>query len=462
MRIHFMGAAGGVTGSMHLIEVNGKRILLDCGFFQGRRDESNQLNRNLPFSPQNIDCMVLSHAHIDHSGNIPLLSRGYDGDVICTLATRDLCAVMLMDSAHIQEKDAEFYNKKIAQTPDDYITPIYSYADVDKCMKQFVGINYERPFHLCDGVTLTFYDAGHVLGSAVTVLDIVEDGKKQRLVYSGDIGRRQKPILKDPVYINDADAMLLESTYGNREHEPIETADDQLAKAVNDIQARKGKLIIPTFALERTQEIVYCLRKLLKQKRIEPLPVFIDSPLAIKVTEIFRLHQECFDEEIISLFNYREDPFDFPNLEMSRSKESSQALNDTEGPMIIMSASGMCEAGRILHHLRNNIGDPNNLILIVGFQAKNTLGRKILERHSTVRIFGMEHNLEAEVRVINAYSGHADRHGLDKFANASKNTLKKLFLVHGEPEQSKAMGERLMQNGFKHVHVPERGEYVDL
>ncbi|MBZ0256728.1 MBL fold metallo-hydrolase [bacterium] len=462
MRIHFMGAAGGVTGSMHLIEVNGKRILLDCGFFQGRRDESNQLNRNLPFSPQNIDCMVLSHAHIDHSGNIPLLSRGYDGDVICTLATRDLCAVMLMDSAHIQEKDAEFYNKKIAQTPDDYITPIYSYADVDKCMKQFVGINYERPFHLCDGVTLTFYDAGHVLGSAVTVLDIVEDGKKQRLVYSGDIGRRQKPILKDPVYINDADVMLLESTYGNREHEPIETADDQLAKAVNDIQARKGKLIIPTFALERTQEIVYCLRKLLKQKRIEPLPVFIDSPLAIKVTEIFRLHQECFDEEIISLFNYREDPFDFPHLEMSRSKESSQALNDTEGPMIILSASGMCEAGRILHHLRNNIGDPNNMILIVGFQAKNTLGRKILERHSTVHIFGMEHNLEAEVRVINAYSGHADRHGLDTFANASKDTLKKLFLVHGEPEQSKAMGERLLQNGFTHVHIPERGEYVDI
>ncbi|MDP8245380.1 MAG: MBL fold metallo-hydrolase [Candidatus Hinthialibacter antarcticus] len=462
MRIHFMGAAGGVTGSMHLIEVNGKRILLDCGFFQGRRDESNQLNRNLPFSQQNIDCMVLSHAHIDHSGNIPLLSRGYEGDIICTLATRDLCAVMLMDSAHIQEKDAEFYNKKIAQTPDDYITPIYGYADVDKCLKQFVGINYERPFHLCDGVTLTFFDAGHVLGSAVTVLDIVEDGKKQRLVYSGDIGRRMKPILKDPVYVNDADIMLLESTYGNREHEAIETADDQLAKAVNDIQARKGKLIIPSFALERTQEIIYCLRKLLKEKRIEPIPIFIDSPLAIRVTEIFRLHPECFDEEILSLFNMREDPFDFPNLEMSRSKESSQALNDVDGPMIILSASGMCEAGRILHHLRNNIGDPNNMILIVGFQAKNTLGRKILERRSTVRIFGLEHNLEAEVRVINAYSGHADRHGLDRFANASKETVKNLYLVHGEPEQSKAMAERLLQNGFSHVHVPERGEYVDV
>lgn len=462
MRIHFMGAAGGVTGSMHLIEVNGKRILLDCGFFQGRRDESNQLNRNLPFSQQNIDCMVLSHAHIDHSGNIPLLSRGYEGDVICTLATRDLCAVMLMDSAHIQEKDAEFYNKKIAQRPEDYITPIYGYADVDKCLKQFVGINYERPFHLCDGVTLTFYDAGHVLGSAVVVLDIVEDGKKRRLVYSGDIGRRMKPILKDPVYVNNADIMLLESTYGNREHEAIETADDQLAKAVNDIQARKGKLIIPSFALERTQEIIYCLRKLLKENRIEPIPIFIDSPLAIKVTEIFRLHPECFDEEILSLFNIREDPFDFPNLEMSRSKESSQALNDVDGPMIILSASGMCEAGRILHHLRNNIGDPNNMILIVGFQAKNTLGRKILERRSTVRIFGLEHNLEAEVRVINAYSGHADRHGLDAFANASKDTLKHLYLVHGEPEQSKAMAERLLESGFVSVHVPERGEHVDL
>ncbi len=462
MRIHFMGAAGGVTGSMHLIEVNGKRILLDCGFFQGRRDESNRLNRNLPFSQQNIDCMVLSHAHIDHSGNIPQLGRGYDGNIFCTLATRDLCAVMLMDSAHIQEKDAEFYNKKIAHSPDEFISPIYSYADVDKCLKQFVGINYERPFHICDGVSLTFYDAGHVLGSAVVVLDIVEDGKKRRLVYSGDIGRRMKPILKDPVYINDAEIMLLESTYGNREHEPIELADDQLAQAVNDIYARKGKLIIPSFALERTQEIVYCLRKLLKENRIQPIPIFIDSPLAIKVTEIFRLHPECYDEEIISLFTMREDPFEFPGLEMSRSKESSQALNDMSGPMIILSASGMCEAGRILHHLRNNIGDQNNMILIVGFQAKNTLGRKILERHSTVRIFGLEHDLEAEVRVINAYSGHADQHGLDAFAHASKDTLKHLFLVHGESEQSKAMAERLSQNGFSNIKVPERGEHVDV
>ncbi|RJP19679.1 MAG: MBL fold metallo-hydrolase [Candidatus Omnitrophota bacterium] len=462
MRIHFLGAAGGVTGSMHLLEVNGKRILLDCGLHQGRRDESNRLNRSLPFAPENVDVMVLSHAHIDHSGNIPLLCRKYDGDIITTLATRDLCAVMLMDSAHIQEKDAEFFNKKIADAPDKQISPIYSYADVDKCLTQFIAINYGRPFPLTDGVKMTLYDAGHVLGSAVVVLDIKEENKKLRLVYSGDIGRKRLPILQDPTLIHDAEIMLLESTYGNRKHDPIETADEHLADAIHTIYKRKSKLIIPSFALERAQEIVYSIRKLLKQNRIPRLPVYVDSPLAIRVTEIFRLHPECFDEEILTMFDNHEDPFDFSDLEMVRSKENSQSLNEQDGPMVIISASGMCEAGRILHHLRNNIGNPNNMILIVGFQAQHTLGRKIVERQSTVRIFGLEHSLEAEVRVINAFSGHADKDGLDDFALASKNTLNKLFLIHGEPDQSQAMAERLRSKGLNDIHVPERGEYVDL
>lgn len=462
MRIYFFGAAGGVTGSMHMIEVNGKRILLDCGMFQGHREESNQLNRNLPFAPENVDVMVLSHAHIDHSGSIPLLCRKYEGDIITTLATRDLCAVMLMDSAHIQEKDAEFFNKKIAKHPEDFIKPTYSYPDVEKCLKQFVAINYDRPYHLCDGVTLTFHDAGHVLGSASVTLDIVENGKTRRLVFSGDVGRKRIPILKDPVPIADAEILILESTYGNRRHDPIEIADDKLAEAVKAIHQRKGKIIIPSFALERTQEILYTFHKLLKAEKIPRTPVYIDSPLAIKVTDIFRLHPECYDEEIQSLFEVKEDPFEFPDLNVVRSKEASQALNDESGPMVIMSASGMCEAGRVLHHLRNNIADPNNMILIVGFQAKHTLGRKIVDREPTVRIFGMEHSLEAEVRIINAFSGHADRDGLDAFALASKNTLQQLFLVHGEPDQSEAMAERLRGLGIADIRIPSRGDFVDL
>lgn len=461
MRIHFLGAAGGVTGSMHLVEVNGKRILLDCGLFQGRREESNQLNRSLPFAPSNIDVMVLSHAHIDHSGNIPLLCKGYNGDIICTLATRDLCAVMLMDSAHIQEMDADFYNRKIAKSEKDFIHPLYRTPDVEKCLKQFVAINYDRPFYLIDGVKLTFHDAGHVLGSSVVVLDIDDGGEKKRLVFSGDLGRPHMPILKDPVHVDNADFMLLESTYGNRRHDPINVADDKLADAINTIYKRKGKLMIPVFALERAQEILYGIRRLLKKNKIPRLPVYVDSPLAIRITEIFRLHPECFDQELVSMFNTKEDPFDFPDLEMVRSKEASQALNDQEGPMVIMAASGMCEAGRILHHLRNHISDPDCMVLIVGFQAQHTLGRKILDRQPKVRIFGLEHDVEAEVRVINSYSGHADRDGLDAFALASKNTLKKVFLVHGESDQSNAMADRLIGQGLD-VKVPQRGEFVDL
>ncbi len=462
MRIHFLGAAGGVTGSMHLIEVNGKRILLDCGLYQGRREESNRLNRNLPFAPQNVDVMVLSHAHIDHSGNIPSLCKGYDGDIICTLATRDLCAVMLMDSAHIQQKDAEFYNKKIASKPEQFISPIYTFDDVEKSLKQFIAINYERAYRLTGGVTLTFYDAGHVLGSAVVVLDVNENGEKKRLVFTGDLGRKHLPILRDPVVVDDAEFMIMESTYGNRTHDPIEVADAHMAEAINVVVERKSKLIIPSFALERSQEIVYSLGKLLKQNKIPPIQVIIDSPLTIKITEIFRLHPECFDEEIQALYEQREDPFEFPSLELTRTKEDSQALNDQEGPMVIISASGMCEGGRILHHLRNNIGEPDNIVLIVGFQAQHTLGRKIVERHPTVRIFGLEHSLDAEVRIINAYSGHADMNDLDAYALASKNTLKNLFLVHGETDQSEAMARRLYSKGINSVKVPTRGEYVDL
>jgi metallo-beta-lactamase family protein len=368
-----------------------------------------------------------------------------------------------MDSAHIQEKDAEFFNKKIADNPSQHITPIYTFTDVAKCVEQFITINYARPYRLLDGVTLTFLDAGHVLGSSIVVLDIEEEGKEpKRLVFSGDLGRKRMPILRDPAHVENVDYMILESTYGNRKHDPIDVADDELAQAVADIVKRKGKMLIPAFALERTQEILYCFHKLRKENRIPRIPIYIDSPLAIKITDIFRLHPECYDEEMQALFDVREDPFESPDLEMVRSKEGSQALNDEEGPMIIMAGSGMCEGGRILHHLRNNIANEKTMILIVGFQAKNTLGRKIVERQSTVRIFGMSHDLEAEVRIINAYSGHADMDDLDRFALHSKDTLKQLFLVHGELEQSQAMAERLRTKGIDNILVPERGQYVDV
>ncbi|MBI1999621.1 MAG: MBL fold metallo-hydrolase [candidate division NC10 bacterium] len=463
MRIFFAGAARSVTGSQHLLEFDGTRLLLDCGLYQGRRQEANERNRHLPFDPRQVDAMILSHAHIDHSGNIPtLVKQGFRGSITCTPATRDLCSVMLRDAAHIQEADADFLNRKHADQLQEPVVPLYDEADVLKALKQFRSLDYHQPAPVLPGVTCTFLDAGHVLGSAIVQLDIDRAPDRLRLVFSGDLGRRNMAILRDPEAPEAPDVLVLESTYGDRLHSPLAGMEADLAAVINRTVARKGKILVPSFSLERTQEFVYALHRLTLRKAIPPLPIYVDSPLSVRITEIFKLHPECFDEETLAFMRKNGDPFGFDNLTYVSNVEDSKALNDREGPMMILAASGMCEAGRILHHLRNSIEDARNTILIIGFQAKNTLGRKIVERQPVVRIFGVERSLEAEVVVMDAFSAHADRDDLLEFVTGCRWKLRRVFLVHGEEEQMLPLGERLTRMGIPDVHAPMLGEFVRL
>lgn len=457
MKVQFMGAVREVTGSMHILTVNGKRILLDCGFFQGKRDESNRLNRKLPFDASTIDVMVLSHAHIDHSGSIPnLVKQGFKGVIYTTFATRDLCSLMLMDSAYIQVKDAEFYNRKAEERGEkDRIEPIYDEADVRACLSRFVAIDYQTTLPISPGVNLTFYNAAHVLGSAVVCLDLEEGATRLRFLFSGDIGRWDLPILRDPVVPPDVDVFVSESTYGDRLHDPIDTRDDGLARVINETIKRRGKVIIPSLALERAQEVVLSLKKLFVAKKVPQVPVYVDSPLATSITQVFDLHPECYDEEVLLFTNHQDNPFSFQGLSFITRVEDSKALNGREEPCIIISASGMCEAGRILHHLRNNISDERNTILIVGFQAHYTLGRKILRGDTEVKIFGMIHPVEAHVEVLNSFSGHADKNELFRYRKELGNKVHKIFLVHGEEEQCEAYRQLLVEHGDRDVVIPE-------
>ncbi len=460
MKLTFHGAARTVTGSQHLIEVNGIRILLDCGLYQGRRKDAFERNRNLPFDPRDVDVMVLSHAHIDHSGNIPNLVRsGFKGDILCTFATRDLCATMLRDSAHIQKYDVEYVNKKRARQGQELLEPIYTVEDAVQSLKHFLAIGYERPFRITPEITLTFYDAGHILGSAIVVLDIIEEGKERRLAFSGDLGRPNRPILKDPSPIEFADILLLESTYGTRVHQPFPEAERELERIISETYRRGGKVIIPSFAVGRTQELVYRIHKL-KQRRDIPvsLPVFVDSPLAIDATSIFRLHPECYDEEVEQFLLESGDPFGFQQLRYTRSVEASKELNFLREPAVIISASGMCEAGRIQHHLKNNIEDPKNTILIVGWQAPQTLGRRIVERQPNVKIFGEEYRLNAQVEVINGFSAHADREEMLSWLGAMKRRPEHVFVVHGEEEVAESFAGTLLQQGIPNTYVPHLNE----
>jgi metallo-beta-lactamase family protein len=464
MRITFCGGAGEVTGSMHLLEVEGRRILLECGLFQGHREEANERNRGFPFAPASIDAVVLSHAHIDHSGNLPgLVKQGYRGLIYATSATRDLCSVMLMDSAHIQESDARWYNKKAPEWEVDPIEPLYSPDDALACMNKFVSVNYDMALPLPGGLTLTFRDAGHVLGSASVVLE-ERNGQSsgRRFIFSGDVGRSVTPLLRDPVLAADAETLLLESTYGDRVHDPYEETGAKLAATIQRTVERGGKIIVPTFALERAQEVIFVLRGLLEQELIPEIPMFVDSPLTFDITQVFRMHPEYFEEEIANLYVKRESPFYFPGLTYVRETEASKELNERSGPMLIMAASGMCEAGRILHHLRNNIADDRNTILFVGFQAENTLGRRIVDGHEEVKIFGQPHTVRAEVVALNSLSAHADRDGLLEFVKPSRRTCRHLFLVHGEPNQSVPLAARLAEEGFTGVAIAKRGETVEV
>jgi metallo-beta-lactamase family protein len=466
MKIQFLGAARTVTGSMHLLTVNGARILLDCGLFQGKRKESFERNRNLPFDASTIDTLVLSHAHIDHSGNIPsLVKNGFRGNIYATPATRDLCSAMLRDSGHIQEYDAYYVNKKRARKGLPPVEPLYTIEDAATSLLNFISVGYDRRMPVAAGVTLTFRNAGHILGSAVVVLDIEEDGQKSRLVFTGDLGRKGMPILRDPEPVENVDYFITESTYGDRLHDTAETTGEALRAVIADTYQRGGKVIVPAFSVGRTQELVYALHRLTQARQIPELPIFVDSPLSVNVTEIFRLHPECYDEEVMQFLaagNHR-DPFGFHRLTYVRSVEGSKELNRLQDPAIIISASGMCEAGRILHHLKNNVEDPRNTVLIVGWQAPYTLGRRLVERQPVVKIFGEKYKLKARVETINGFSAHADRDELLAYARQLESSrLRSTFVVHGEEAASLALAEGLRDLGLGHVSVPQLAEVFEL
>lgn len=459
MRLTFYGAARTVTGSQHLVEANGARILLDCGLYQGRRAEANERNRRLPFDAASLDVMVLSHAHIDHSGNIPnLVKSGYKGEIVCTFATRDLCATMLLDSGHIQEKDAEYVNKRHQKRGEPPVQPIYTQEDALASLDSFTAQAYNRPRQIAPGVTLTLLDAGHILGSAIVVLDIEDRAARRdvRLVFSGDIGRAGIPIIRDPQTVESADVLIIECTYGNRLHPPYDESEKELERIVNETYRRGGKLIVPAFAVGRTQQLVYSLNKLANAGDIPRLPIYVDSPLAVDVTAVFRLHPECYDDEIraFMLQDGHRDPFNFGGLIYTRHVEESKQLNFLREPAIIISASGMAEAGRILHHLKNNIEDPRNTVLIVGWQAPDTLGRKLVDGLPVVRIFGEEYENNARLEIINGFSGHADRDELLDWVGAMRDKPARTFLVHGEEDAAAAFAQDLKAQFQMHADIP--------
>ena len=468
MELQFHGAVRTVTGSQHLLTVNGRKILLDCGFFQGKRRESYRRNQQLPYDAASVDILVLSHAHIDHSGNIPnLVKSGFRGDIYCTYATRDLCAVMLRDSAKIMEYDVRYLNKKRRKKDLPPVDPIYTMEDAVSSLKYFLALSYDRPREIMPGVTLTFYDAGHILGSAIVALDIEdrETGREIRLVFSGDLGRPERPILRDPTFLDDADVLLVESTYGTREHGPTEALDDRLETVINDTYGRGGKVIVPAFAVGRTQELVYRLHQLVQKRDIPPrLPIYVDSPMAIDATGIYRLHPEAYDQEIADflLTVKGNDPFGFDMMRYTRSVEQSKELNFLREPAVIISASGMAEAGRILHHLKNNIEDSRNTVLIVGWQAPHTLGRRLVERRPEVRIFGEMYELKADVVTINGFSAHADRTELLAWVANFRRPPRHTYIVHGDEDVSLAFAQTLRERGLGDVNVPRLGQKYQI
>ncbi|MEP7294085.1 MAG: MBL fold metallo-hydrolase [Chloroflexota bacterium] len=467
MRITFYGAARTVTGSQHLVEVNGKRILLDCGLYQGKRSEANLRNRNLPFDAASVDVTVLSHAHIDHSGNLPnLVKSGYKGDIISTPATRDLCASMLMDSGHIQESDVYFVNKRLKQG-EPPVEPIYTQQDAARCLDSFSTQGYERPRQIAPGVTLTFKDAGHMLGSTFVILDIEDQEQHRdiRLVFSGDLGRAGIPIIRDPQTIDGADFLIMESTYGDRTHPPYEDDTQRMQQIIIDTYKRGGSVLIPAFAVGRTQQVVYMLHQLRLKGDLPDMPIFVDSPLAIDVTAAYRTHPECYDDEIrafVAGAGGRIDPFGFEDLTYTRAVEESKKLNFLREPAIIIAASGMMEAGRILHHLRNRISDPRTTVLVVGFQAENTLGRKLVDHVPEVRIFGELHENRAQVEVLSGFSGHADHDELLGWVGAMQRKPQRTFLVHGEGQAQFTLADDLKTRYGMQVDVPDWKDQVEV
>lgn len=464
MKIRFNGAARTVTGSQHLLEINGTRLLLECGMFQGHRADTYAVNRHFGFDPRDLDAVILSHAHIDHSGNLPnLVKQGFRGPIYATPATADLSDVMLRDAGHIQEADVEYLNRKRAKRGEPPAEPLYTIADAERVNDHFRPVGYEEDFEPAPGVRARFYDAGHILGSAAVSLELRENGRRVRLWFSGDVGREKLPLLKDPVLPEDAEYLIMESTYGDKPHRDPELAYAEFREVVMRTSQRGGKVIIPAFSVGRTQEIVYSLNTMISSGDLPPLPVYVDSPLAVNTTEVFQRHDYLFDAETRQFIReYRHPALSFNGLSYTRSVEESKAINDRPGPMVIISASGMAETGRILHHLKNNIEDPRNTVMIVSWQAPHTLGRRIAERQPWVRIFGERYDLRAQVATIGGLSAHAGQNMLLRYALNSRASLRRTFLVHGEQDAAGVLMAKLDEAGLRNVSYPDLGEEVEI
>jgi metallo-beta-lactamase family protein len=475
IRLQFWGAAQTVTGSSHHLESAGQHLLLDCGLFQGHRQQARDINSHLALPAAQLHAVVLSHAHIDHSGNLPLLvKQGYRGPIYTTPATVDLCAQMLKDSAHIQESDAEFVSKRRnrrhsigldAGAPE--VEPLYSQEDAAQAMEQFITVKLHQPQLLAGstadaGFTVTSYDAGHMLGSTCVFVEARERGQTTRLLFSGDVGRKQLPIIRDPEAPPAAEYLIMESTYGNRLHQPVGPVKKKLANLVNRTIQGGGHIVMPAFAVGRTQQIVMLLHELINEKAIPDIPIFVDSPLAVNVTDVFRKHEEEWDEGARQFASLQQDPFGWQRLRYIRTVEESKALNGLRMPFIVISASGMCEAGRVLHHLKNSVEDPRNLVLITGFQAQNTLGRAIVQRQPEVKIFGEPMRLRAQVDSIGELSGHADQRELLQWMEPMAPTLKKVFLVHGEPDAQQTLKAEIEKVYKLDVVCPKRGDRYEV
>jgi metallo-beta-lactamase family protein len=469
IRITSFGAAREVTGSKHLLEVGEARILVDCGMFQGRRKEARAKNEALPFDAASLTACINTHGHLDHCGSYPLLAkRGFTGTIWATGATADVARLVMADAARIQVADArylEWQNRKDpTRAPREVAPPLFDEEDAAQAASRFRAVDYHRPVPVARGVTATFLDAGHILGSAIVRLDVDDGGRCRTLVFTGDLGRRNTPILRDPEVVREADWVVCESTYGNRLHDDIASAQDELAQVIHETAARGGRVLIPAFAIGRTQELLWHLHQLHEAGRIPPLPVYVDSPMATEATAIFTKHTECYDQETLDRFiRHGESPFAFAALKFLAAAEDSKKLNDAKGPCIIIATSGMCEAGRILHHLVRGVEDPRNTILVVGYMAEHTLGRALADRRPEVRIFGETHRLEARVKILNAFSAHADRDEIGRWVGAMDLArLQGVLLVHGEPDAQDALAAHLAGVGVKGVQSLEAGKAVVL
>ena len=467
MKLTSLGAAGEVTGSSHLLETPAGRLLLDCGMFQGHRREAAEKNRHFLFDPESLRAVVLGHAHIDHSGRLPLLhQRKFSGNIYTTSGTRDLAAIMLRDSAHIQQTDAKYINRKRARAGDEPVPPLYSTSDAVKVLRHFVSVGYHRRFSPLPDVTATLLDAGHILGSGLIRLDVNHDGTPFSLGYACDLGRADMPILRDPEPMTGdgrkLDALIIESTYGGRRHDKPEDMEAELAGLVTRVVERGGKLLIPAFSVGRTQNILYYLHQLFAAERIPAVPVFVDSPLSVNATDVFRMHPECYDEDAADFLETEGAVFTHKSIRYVTSVAESKSLNRSRKPAIIISASGMCEAGRILHHLKNTVTSKRNAVAIVGFMAQHTLGRRLVERRPKIRIFGDEYTVRCEIATLNGFSAHADHDGLVSYTDAVASHDTHIVLVHGEEKAIAAFKRALVERGYKNITVAEPGLQVDL